>query len=107
MFHNNSTSNDIENDIFPFTELQIKKFKAELDDAGSFESLMIKKHALKNDKTSTYVATVNNIEKYKRTFLTGGYRSLQPFYDTEMPYIFWTELYEIVQKRYGYSEKQF
>ena len=38
--------NNIE--IFPFTEEQLKHFKKEIEDAGSYEELMILKEALKD-----------------------------------------------------------
>jgi hypothetical protein len=97
MFHKNK--NQKEANTFPFTESHIKKFKSELEQAGGFEELMVKKKAMKKENEITFVTTFDEIESYKKAFLTGEYESLQPFYDTEMPYTFWIELYRILQRR--------
>ncbi len=57
---------------------------------------MIEKLALKEERGTKYIALYNDIEKYKRKYLTGVYQSLWPMYDTEMPYIFWLDLYEML-----------
>ncbi len=104
MFHKNTKQKEKAIDTFPFTETHIKKFKDELEKAGGFEELMLKKLALKKEKGMTFVATFDDIETYKRTFLTGIYESLQPFYDEEMPYVFWSLFYEALQKREDETE---
>lgn len=83
---------------FPFTSAHFEKFRKELNKAGSFDALMFKKQALKRYRGMKYIALYNDIEKYKEKHLTGVYKTLRPMYDTEMPYIFWSELYESLLK---------
>jgi hypothetical protein len=104
MLHKNTKQKEIDNETFPFTESHIKKFKEELEEAGGFEELMIKKLAMKKEKGSTIVEYYDDIESYKKTFLTGIYESLQPYYDVEIPYSFWSLLYEVLQKREDETE---
>ncbi len=104
MLHKNTKQKDLAIDTFPFTEAHIRKFKDELEKAGGFEELMLKKLAMKKEKGMTFVATFDNIETYKKTFLTGIYESLQPYYDVEIPYSFWSLFYEALQKGEGERE---
>lgn len=83
---------------FPFTEKQLETFRNELDEAEGFLNLMQKKKAITNKMGMKYISLYNDIEKYKTKFLTGEYESLRPMYDTEMPYIFWTAMYEMLLK---------
>jgi hypothetical protein len=39
-----------------------------------------------------------DIEGYKEKYLTGVYESLRPLYKTEVPYVFWSRLYELLQR---------
>ena len=94
------TDNDIK--TFPFTREHIEEFKRELKESGSFENLMLSKRVLSRRKGKNLIRNYNNIEKYKTRFLTGVYESLRTMYDTEIPYIFWNPLYEIVLKENGY-----
>ncbi len=87
------------NKIFPFSDAHLAKFKIELTKAGCFDSLMLKKKALKRKKGIKYISLYYDIEMYKRNFLTGVYVSLRQFYDTEMPYVFWSDMYEALLKR--------
>jgi hypothetical protein len=84
--------NNIE--IFPFTEEQLKHFKKEIEDAGSYEELMILKEALKDvgGYKETCLHEVQN--EYKKKHLRGVYKPLRLFYDTEMPYIFWNAMHQ-------------
>ena len=87
------------NKIFPFSDAHLIKFKTELTQAGCFDLLMLKKKALKSKKGIKYISLYYDIEMYKRNFLIGVYESLRPFYDTEMPYVFWSDMNEALQKR--------
>ena len=91
------TNNDIK--TFPFTKEHIKEFKRELKFAGGFDELMLKKHAIQRKMGMKYIGLYTDIEKYKNNFLTGVYESLRPMYDTEMPYIFWSDLNEIISAK--------
>lgn len=81
---------------FPFTKEHIVKFKSELEKAGGFDKLMLRKKALKEKSGIQEVRVYQNIERYKRKYLLGVYESLRPMYDTEMPYVFWSALYEVI-----------
>lgn len=87
-----SSLSDIE--TFPFSEKHLQKFREELQASGSFDALMFQKQALQRVRGMKFIALYNDIEKYKRTYLTGVYQSLRPMYDTEMPYVFWFDMYE-------------
>jgi hypothetical protein len=92
----------LKNDLktFPFTSKHFVKFKRELQQAKNFEELMLKKQALKQENGMTYINTYSDAEEYKRKFLTGAYATLRPMYDTEMPYIFWSDLYRLFVKSF-------
>ena len=87
--------NQSERNKFLFDDFNIE-FKKELKIAGGFEALMFKKHAMHGKMGMKYIGLYKDIEKYKSTFLTGVYESLRPMYDTEMPYVFWSALHEIL-----------
>lgn len=72
--------------------------KDEVAQAGSFYSLMIQKKAIRQENGVKYIALVYDIEKYKQKYLCGIYKSLRPMYDTEMPYIFWQDMYAMLLK---------
>ena len=83
---------------FPFRYEHFRKFSYELKSAGSFDALMLKKQALKRQSGMKYITLYYNKEEYKRKFLTGAYLSLRPMYDTEMPYLFWSDLQAMLLK---------
>ena len=83
---------------YPFTIDQLKYFRAELRDAGGFDELMLKKEALKQDGEFTMIVMNKDQEKYKRKHLTGIYKSLQVSYNTEVPYVFWGRMYEMLKR---------
>lgn len=68
--------------------------------AGDFDTLMRNKLALKTKDGMTMIALYKNIEEYKNKFLVGGYATLRPYYNTEVPYVFWSKLYMTLVKRY-------
>ncbi|HKR03961.1 MAG TPA: hypothetical protein VJY62_04930 [Bacteroidia bacterium] len=86
--------NEIE--TFPFRKEHLKQFKKELKMAGSFDELMLQKKAIQRKMGMKYIEIYKDIDQYKSTFLTGAYESLRPFYETEMPYVFWSALHEII-----------
>jgi len=90
----------IENMIktYPYTFDQIRQFKKEIEDAGGIDELMIKKKALKRSKGTTIILRYKDIEGYKKKYITGVYESLQNNYATEVPYVFWSKLYELLQR---------
>lgn len=88
--------NEIE--TFPFTIQHLNKLKEEIGQAGSFHSLMIQKKAIRQARGLNYIALYYDIEKYKRKYLVGVYQSLRPMYDTEMPYVFWLDMHEMLLK---------
>ena len=79
---------------FPFTSVHFSKFRKELEDAGGFDKLMLKKKALLRRRKMKQINIYYDIEKYKRKFLIDEYESLREFYDTEMPFVFWNAMYE-------------
>ncbi len=83
---------------FPFTKEQLERFRNEIDEAGSFEKLMIKKRALVRRDGQKCIAYYYDMERYKRIHLNGVYESLHPMYETVMPYVFWSDMYEILQQ---------
>ncbi len=85
-------------ELFPFTQEHINHFKKELEEAGGFNNLMIKKRALTRNLDAKGIRNQKGIEKYKRKFLTGVYESLRPMFDTDIPITFWGELYDIILK---------
>ncbi len=88
----------MDDDIFPFTREQLEKFRDEIEEAGGFENLMSKKKAIIKRGDIEDVATYKNIQSYKRKYLTGVYVPLREMYDTEMPFVFWNDMYEMLQK---------
>jgi hypothetical protein len=76
-----------------FTQNHLLTLRNEIDLAGGFNRLMIQKKAISRKFGMQFIRLYNNLEKYKRKFLIGSYESLQSIYDTEMPYLFWNEMY--------------
>ena len=83
-------------DIFPFTKNQLTHFQKEMDTAGGFHALMFQKKALEHRLDMKYITKYCDVKRYREKYLIGVYQSLQPFYDTEMPFIFWSEMYEVL-----------
>ncbi len=82
--------------LFPFNEEQLNQFQNELKLAGGFHQLMIEKKALSSRMGMKYICLYYDQERYRKKYLIGVYESLRPFYDTEMPFVFWSELYEVL-----------
>ena len=106
MFHKNSTEEDSEMETFPFSESHIVRFKNELEKAGSFEELMIKKLALRRENGAITVLKFTDVDNYKEIFLNGVYASLKEFYDIDVPYLFWSELHKVVERRDNYQKSE-
>ena len=98
-----STKTDLK--LFPFSLTHLIKFRRELKKAGSFEALMVQKQALGREMGMKYIKMFNDIEEYKRKHLVGVYATLRPMYDTEMPYVFWSELHRMLLKREAKKKK--
>lgn len=75
-----------------FTKVQLNAFKKELKQAGGFDALMLKKEALKAKLQMKYICLQKNIEDYRSKFLIGIYEPLKKYYDTEVPYVFWSAM---------------
>ena len=73
-------------------------FSKELIEAGSFDELMISKKALERIDGHSYIITCQNIDDYKEKYLAGKYRTLRPYFNTKIPYAFWTQLYVALKK---------
>lgn len=91
-------SNRIITNIFPFKAKQLKFFRKEIDESGGFHQLMFSKHALEHFKGMKFIRNHRNKYLYRSKFLNGIYESLKPFYDTEMPFVFWSAMYETLQR---------
>jgi hypothetical protein len=74
-------------------------FAKELNEAGGFDDLMIKKKALERINGSSFIITHNNIQEYKEKYLTEKYRPLRPYFNTKIPYSFWSQLYVALVER--------
>lgn len=85
-----------DSNTFPFTSEQLEQFKNELHQAGSLDALMYKKEAIENNQGMKLIKIYKDIEGYKTKYLTGAYEPLRSMYDKEMPYIFWSDMYEVL-----------
>lgn len=95
---NNTMSTFRSINTFPFTTAQIRMFRREIEKAGGTDELMLEKKALKREGNCMYIAIYKEIEEYKEKFLTGVYEPLREHYNTEIPYVFWSKLYEMLRK---------
>ena len=89
---------DTEPKPYPYTLDQLHYFHNELKEAGGVDELMLIKKALKQNGESTMIVTYKDIEGYKEKFISGVYRSLKPYYTTEVPYVFWSLMYDAIIK---------
>lgn len=83
--------------IMPST---LKFFAKEMEEEGGFDELMIKKDALERKDGSSYIKTGVDIQLYKEKYLIEKYRPLRPYYNTNIPYSFWSQLF-IALRRNG------
>ncbi len=84
----------IDTNTFPFTKAQLRFFRRELGKAESTDELMKQKEALKTDDSTTVIAIYKDQQEYKEKFLTGVYEPLREYYNTDVPYVFWSKLYD-------------
>lgn len=83
---------------YPYTYDQLRQFKKEIEEAGGVDELMIEKEALKRSRGMIIILRYKDIEGYKKKYLKGVYESLQSNYNTEIPYVFWGKLYQLLQR---------
>jgi len=79
---------------FPFTKMQIDQFRKEMQKAGGFYQLMYDKEAITIKRNAKWITSYTDIENYKLKYLIEVYETLRPFYDTEIPFLFWNALLE-------------
>ena len=87
-----------ETKTYPYTFEQIRFFKKEIEEAGGVDELMIKKEALKRECEMTFIVTYKDIEGYRQKYLIGIYESLRTNYNTEVPYVFWSKIYDMLKR---------
>jgi hypothetical protein len=90
--------NNTESKPYPYTPEQLQYFLKEIQNAGGVDELMLHKKALKKSGESTMIAKYKDIEAYKEKFITGVYESLKPYYNTEVPYVFWSLMFDALKK---------
>ena len=94
MNHKNAITKFTNVRTFPFTKKQLAALREEINEAGNFFDLMVKKKALKGKMGMKYITLLYNSQNYKQEQLTGVYEPLRSFYDTDMPFIFWNLMYQ-------------
>ena len=82
----------------PFTKKQLRQFRKEIEKSGGTDELMIEKQALKINNGCREIAIYKDIQEYREKYLTGVYEPLREYYNTEVPYVFWSKLYEMLKK---------
>lgn len=87
------------NKKFTITLNQLKFFAKEINEAGGFDELMIKKQALEPQNGAYAILTYENEDEYKKKFLIKSYRSLRHYYKTKVPYSFWSQLYMALRRK--------
>jgi hypothetical protein len=98
------TKHNISNNTPEFTFMQVmpsslSTFAEELKEAGGFDELMITKQALEQKEDCYSIPRYENVEEYKEKYLTGKYKTLRPYYNTRVPYSFWSQLYIALKKK--------
>lgn len=98
MNHENSITINTNIKTFPFTATQLEKFRNEMNKAGGFDELMFEKKALSRKMEMKFIPQCHEIKEYKEKYLIEEYESLRPFYETDMPYVFWSLFYETLRR---------
>ena len=80
---------------FPFTKSHIKHFRYEMKKAGGFFELMYTKEAIEIKRGVKIISIYPDSEKYRMKYLTDYYSDLRQAYDTDIPIIFWVELFKL------------
>ena len=83
---------------YPYTFDHLRHFKKEIEEAGGTDELMFRKRALKRKNGMLTIVKYPDIERYKEKYLIGVYESLRPIYTTEVPYVFWSKLYAMLNR---------
>jgi len=96
--HTKTKKQKLNNDIFPFTEKQLRKLRSEITSAGNFHKLLIKKEALELKDGMKYIRHDYNPGGYKKKYLTGLYIPLREFYDTDIPFLFWDQMLSALEQ---------
>ena len=81
-----------------YTSRQLGLFAKEINKAGSFDELMVSKEALKPKNGAYAILTYENVKDYKNKYLIGNYKSLRPYFNTKVPYSFWSQLYMALKR---------
>lgn len=84
--------------IHPFTIEQLRHFETEIIEAGGVDELMLLKEALIRTESEIMIATHKDIEGYKLKYLNGIYEPLREIYYTEVPYVFWSKLFDVLKR---------
>jgi len=95
---NRKTKYELRIFLFPFNERQLKYFGNEIDKAGGFHELMFKKNALERRRGMKFISNYKNKSIYRRKYLIGLYKPLRQYYDTEIPFTFWSVMYDMLQR---------
>jgi hypothetical protein len=96
----------IKNKQYKFSRSQLSFFAKEMNEAGGFDDLMLKKKAIEQIDGRMFIITHQDIKKYKNTFLTGIYKSLRPVFNTKVPYSFWSQIYIALKRNMSPSKLQ-
>lgn len=92
---------DNNNQTVSYTKKQLAQFKRELKKAGGFDELMFEKGAFERRDNSILISKYHDKQnEYKEKFLVGEYESLRPYFNSEVPYVFWTKLYKAVKDKF-------
>ena len=59
---------------------------------------MEEKKALKREGGCTFIPLYEDREGYREKFLKGVYEPLREHYNTDVPYVFWSTLYDMLRK---------
>jgi len=82
-----------------FSSAHLALFAKEINKAGGFDELMIIKKALEPKNGAYAILTYQNTKEYKRKYLTRDYGTLQPYFNTKVPYSFWSQLYMALKRK--------
>lgn len=88
----------MQNKTYPYTLDQLIFFRDEIRKAGGVDELMFQKEALQEYNGMIEIITNVDIEAYKEKHLVGIYESLRNNFTTEVPYVFWSKLYSLLQR---------
>lgn len=90
-------NHDTDETYFPFTIKQLRHLRKEIDSAGGFHELMFTKEALERKSGMKYIAQCYDTKSYKNKYLKGVYTPLREFFDTDVPFTFWDQMYSAIE----------